>query len=96
MTGKYANQSISQFLSEDGAIHDVRNGVGPGLALMSVRPWKNDAGQALPGEITTVDLTIGAMQDDFAAGAFNKTTLLALASWLIQIADAMASPKRDQ
>ena len=43
-----------------------------------------------------MDLVIGAMQDDFAAGAFTKTTLLELASWLIKIADAMAEHKRDQ
>lgn len=96
MTGKYANQSISQFLSEDGAIKDVRNGVGPGLSLMSVRAWNNDEGLALPGEVTTVDIVIGAMQDDQTAGAFNKTTLLKLASWLTEIANAMAEPKQDQ
>lgn len=93
MTDKYASGSLRQFLSEDGAIHDVRDGLGPGLALMSIRAWKNDAGLALPGEITTVDLTIGAMQDDFAAGAFSKRTLTELASWLTKIADAMAEPR---
>lgn len=90
MTGKYANQSISQFLSEDGAIKDVRNGNGPGLSLMSVRAWRDEK------EITTVDLVIGAMQDDQAACAFSKTTLLELASWLTEIANAMAERKQDQ
>ena len=90
MTGKYANQSINQFLGEDGAIKDTRNGCGPGLSLMSVRTWNND------GEVTTIDLTIGAMQDDQAACAFNKTTLLELASWLTEIANAMTEPKRER
>lgn len=93
MTGKYANQMLDQFLSEDGTIKDTRNGNGPGLSLMSVRAWKNDEGLALPGEVRVVDLVIGAMEDDQAGCAFTKPTLLELASWLIRIADAMAEPK---
>lgn len=73
-----------QFVTED-TILACRNGKGPSMALMSLTPsvFRED------GKVTTVDLVIGAWQDDSCASLFGKKDLVELAGMLLAIAEKM-------